>query len=151
MITERANPLCTQFDLLQGLFPDRFRQTCNKSVDLPIPGSPPTRTREPFTTPPPNTRSSSGMDVEIRSSSDIFIAESGTGFASVAGFIFPEVLSAFRSTSSSTNVFHSLHAGHWPIHLDDSYPQFWQKKRTGFCFCHILSLFYADCYRICSF
>jgi hypothetical protein len=52
------------------------------------------------------------MDVEIRSSSDVFIAESGTGFASVAGFIFPEVLSAFRSTSSSTNVFHSLHAGH---------------------------------------
>ena len=28
------------------------------------------------------------MDVEIRSSSDVFIAESGTGFASVAGFIF---------------------------------------------------------------
>ena len=33
----------------------------SRSVDLPIPGSPPSRTSEPGTSPPPSTRSSSSM------------------------------------------------------------------------------------------
>ena len=103
---------------------DRFLHTCSNSVDLPIPGSPPTRTREPRTIPPPSTRSSSFIEVLVLSSSFAVIAESGTGFASVAGLSLPEVLSDFRSTSSSTKVFHSLHPGHCPIHFADSYPQF---------------------------
>ncbi len=39
---------------------------CNSTVDLPMPGSPPTRSAEPGTSPPPVTRSSSAMPVEMR-------------------------------------------------------------------------------------
>jgi hypothetical protein len=35
-------------------------------------------------------------------------------------------------TGSSTNVFHSLHAGHCPNHLADSYPHSLQKKAVFF-------------------
>lgn len=37
---------------------------CNSRVDFPMPGSPPTRTKEPTTMPPPSTRSSSEILVE---------------------------------------------------------------------------------------
>ena len=37
--------------------------TCIKSVDLPIPGSPPTKTKDPFTIPPPKTLSNSSIFV----------------------------------------------------------------------------------------
>ena len=30
--------------------------------------------------------------------------------------------------TSSTNVFHSLHCGHFPNHFGDCVPQFWQKN-----------------------
>ena len=36
---------------------------CSKIVDLPIPGSPPIKTTEPATSPPPNTRSNSLIPV----------------------------------------------------------------------------------------
>jgi hypothetical protein len=36
---------------------------CSSSVDLPMPGSPPTSSAEPGTSPPPHTRSSSAMPV----------------------------------------------------------------------------------------
>ena len=39
---------------------------CNSSVDLPMPGSPPSSTIEPGTMPPPSTRSSSPMPVDSR-------------------------------------------------------------------------------------
>ena len=38
---------------------------CNIKVDLPIPGSPPINTREPFTSPPPKTLSSSSYPVFV--------------------------------------------------------------------------------------
>ena len=38
-------------------------QACSSSVDLPMPGSPPSRVTEPGTRPPPSTRSSSAMPV----------------------------------------------------------------------------------------
>ena len=41
----------------------------SSSVDFPTPGSPPTRTSEAGTSPPPSTRSSSGTPVGIRSAS----------------------------------------------------------------------------------
>ena len=34
-------------------------QICKINVDLPIPGSPPNKIKEPFTSPPPKTRSNS--------------------------------------------------------------------------------------------
>ena len=42
--------------------------TCNRIVDLPIPGSPPTSTMEPATIPPPKTLSSSPNPVVYLSS-----------------------------------------------------------------------------------
>src|SRR5699024_9079364 len=96
-----------------------LRHTCRSSVDFPIPGSPPTSDRDPVTIPPPRTRSSSRIPVEIRSSScmviwDIFIGESE---------VFPAFAPPLRlagAAFSSTNVFHCLQAGHCPIHLEDS-------------------------------
>ena len=41
---------------------------------------------------------------------------------------------AFGATLSSAKVFHSWQAGHCPIHLADSYPQFWQKKAVVLAF-----------------
>ena len=41
----------------------RLSQICSIRVDLPMPGAPPTSTNEPFTAPPPSTRSSSPMPV----------------------------------------------------------------------------------------
>ena len=40
--------------------------TCKITVDLPIPGSPPIKTTEPFTIPPPNTWSNSLIPVAKR-------------------------------------------------------------------------------------
>ena len=96
-------------------------------MDFPIPGSPPTRTREPGTMPPPRTRLSSSRPELTRSSSSIGTEERQTGAA--AAFLSSRALPAlFFSTVSSTKVFHSLHPGHCPSHLGDSYPQLWQKN-----------------------
>jgi hypothetical protein len=46
-----------------GFLPFSIKAICSMSVDLPIPGSPPMRTRDPATIPPPSTRSSSGSEV----------------------------------------------------------------------------------------
>ena len=44
-------------------FCPRYSQICKRMVDLPIPGSPLMSTSEPFTRPPPSTRSSSESPV----------------------------------------------------------------------------------------
>ena len=44
-------------------------RACSSSVDLPMPGSPPTSTTAPSTRPPPSTRSNSPMPVDTRASS----------------------------------------------------------------------------------
>ena len=47
----------------------RLPQIWSIRVDFPTPGAPPTRTSDPFTAPPPSTRSSSPMPVKNRISS----------------------------------------------------------------------------------
>ena len=100
------------------------RHTCKRIVDLPMPGSPPTRIREPGTMPPPKTLSSSCMCVDILSSSCSVISESLEGFPSSRAVrpAMPEP-AVFAFIFSSTKVFHSLQPGHCPIHFEDSYPQ----------------------------
>ena len=50
---------------------------CISSVDLPMPGSPPTSSAEPRTKPPPVARSSSAMPVAMRGASSISPRERG--------------------------------------------------------------------------
>ena len=63
-------------------FDDSMPHTCNITVDLPIPGSPPINTTEPFTIPPPSTWSSSLMPVLKRTCSipSIFLRKTGVFF-----------------------------------------------------------------------
>ena len=101
--------------------PAKFLHTCKRMVDFPIPGSPPTNTRDPGTMPPPRTRSNSAMPELIRSVSEVSISSNVTGFA-VPEPNFPALFPADFTTGSSTKLFQALHPGHCPIHFVDSYP-----------------------------
>ena len=93
---------------------------CETSVDLPIPGSPPIRTREPCTSPPPNTRFSSSSCILMRgsSSASISLSASGLGFCVSMPDTGRRLAGSFR-TISSTYVFHSPHDGHLPTHFGE--------------------------------
>ena len=57
------------------------RTICIRSVDFPIPGSPPMRTSEPCIIPPPRTLSNSAIPVNRRSSSLRVISDNFNGRA----------------------------------------------------------------------
>ena len=103
----------------------RRLQIWSISVDLPMPGEPPTSTREPFTAPPPSTRSSSPMPVGKRISSSS--PSSVTGQARrrrplpAALRALPRLL--LGVSGCSTMVFQAPQAGHFPAHLGNSLPQ----------------------------
>ena len=102
-------------------------------MDFPIPGSPPTKTSEPLTTPPPSTLSSSSKPVLNLSSSSSCISDSLAGFL----YVFADIplLTVFVfATGSSTRLFHALHIGHCPNHFGDSYPHSLQKNALDFAF-----------------
>ena len=85
------------------------------SVDLPIPGEPPSSTSEPGTSPPPSTMSSSPMAVLRRGARSALTSRRGTGRA-----VGPDGRARRGpplGARSSTSVFHSPHDGHWPCHL----------------------------------
>ena len=127
--------------------PARCLHTWSRRVDFPMPGSPPTNTREPATIPSPSTRSSSPKPVDTRSCSSMSISDSRDGLAAgIADFWLPEArrpnppwLPADFETGSSTMEFHALQAGHCPIHLDDSYPHSLQKNAVVLAFAMIAS------------
>src|SRR5687768_9913135 len=98
-----------------------------RSELLPIPGSPPSRTSEPRTMPPPRTRSNSPIPVGIRCS-----ASAGTSFRATAARGARETPPALggATTRSSTSVFQLEQDGHRPIHLGAWKPQLWQTKET---------------------
>ena len=108
-------------DIYNTLFPElaTLLDTWIKSVDFPIPGSPPTKTSDPFTTPPPSTLSNSFIHVENLSSSFVSIEFIFKGLDEDLSIINTSLLNPFCSTSS-TNVFHFEHSGHLPNHLDVS-------------------------------
>ena len=98
--------------------PGQAANSCNSSVLLPIPGSPPSNVTEPGTTPPPSTRSSSLSPVvtgRLTSGSMSAIEQAGAA----AG---PMIGTSARATSS-TSVFHCPHELHWPAHLGCAVPQ----------------------------
>ena len=96
-------------------------------VDLPMPGAPPMSTRDPWTAPPPSTRSSSARPVGKRISWSMDISETSLGAGTLprarAGLPGPFPLGA---AGCSTMVFHAPQAGHWPCHLGNSLPHWVQ-------------------------
>jgi len=99
-------------------------------VLFPIPGSPPSNTMLPGTSPPPSTLLNSSSCISIRGSSfaDISLRYCGLflwsnpltrAFAADFAAREPESLEILISL----NVFHSPQLGHLPIHLADSCPQ----------------------------
>src|SRR5262249_43790611 len=62
--------------------PDSLAAASSRSVDLPMPGSPPTSTAEPGTRPPPSTRSSSAMPVTSLDASSV-VSDSASKVASL--------------------------------------------------------------------
>ena len=103
------------------------------SVDLPIPGEPPSSTSEPGTSPPPSTRSSSPMPVDRRSTGAAPTSRSGRGALRSPARTRSAPASRRRArarrrprpagTRSSTSVFQAPQAGHCPCHFASCAPQ----------------------------
>src|SRR6185295_6534280 len=108
---------------------------CKSSVDLPTPGSPPTRMADAGTRPPPQTRSNSEIPLARRDGGSASPANSTK--ASFAPFLPLGTPSApgttERAAVSSTSVFHSPQESHLPIHLRLKPPQDWQAYRVWGC------------------
>src|SRR5574341_1003884 len=97
---------------------------CSSSVDLPIPGSPPTMVSDPGTRPPPTTKSISLRPVFQRRSPSLGISASRRGVpATASGPRLPRRLRGLvRGASSSATVFQAPHPSHRPTHLGYSAP-----------------------------
>src|SRR5580658_6332938 len=96
--------------------------TCSSSVDLPIPGSPPTSTTEPGTIPPPSTRSNSSIPLESLGVCASSISPMATASASTASL--PPIAAARDCARASvaggvygSRLFHAPQSGHFPNHL----------------------------------
>ncbi len=90
---------------------------CSMSVDLPMPGSPPTSTMEPGTMPPPSTRANSPMGRGTRSSASPLTSEMGRGSERPLN---PRTFPVFLETgsswmTSSTMLSNAPHCGHLPM------------------------------------
>ena len=106
---------------------EKAAAACSINVDLPIPGSPPTRIALPGTSPPPSTRSSSSIPEGVR----------GGGGSSAASPLSATTRPRWAprprpgpwlSGASSTIEFHSPQASQRPDHLRCAAPQAVQVK-----------------------
>ena len=125
-----------------------FAAACRSSVDLPIPGSPPTKSAEAGTSPPPKARSSSTIPLLVRSggASVAFKPLSFTAdprFAPIEALEGPE-----ESPASSEIVFHSPHASHRPDHLLVTAPQLAQEKDFVLAMLRLCQVFHPMASRI---
>ena len=91
---------------------------CSSSVDLPMPGSPPTSVTEPGTSPPPSTRSSSPIPVDLacHCRGSTWVIGKGGATAAVG-------TERGASSRSSTSVFHAPQPGQRPAHWSACVPQ----------------------------
>ena len=96
---------------------------------MPTPGSPPTRTSEPGTRPPPSTLSNSEMPRLKRGEESSDTADRGSGLVPRGEDVPPRV--GRRSTCTGSKEFQASHEGQRPNHLGLSRPQLWQ---TNTCF-----------------
>src|SRR6266705_2585203 len=111
-------------DTYSVVTPARSRRAahCSSSVDFPIPGSPPTRTTDPGTTPPPSTKSNSARPVRHRPTPPPSTADRRTGGLPVRSPDRPTARPPGRPVGSSTRVFQAPHASQRPPHLGCSAP-----------------------------
>ena len=96
-----------------------------------MPGSPPSSTRDPLTSPPPSTRSSSEMPVRNRMSSLALMSPIWDTGAARFPPVPPREAGADRGAACS-KVFHWPQEGHFPSHLMLSYPHSRQTKISLF-------------------
>src|SRR6266566_4137570 len=102
---------------------------CVSSVDLPMPGSPPTRSTEPRTKPPPVTRSSSAIPEGRRGASTLLpVRVSSTNSRPLRLLRIETGIEVEPVVSSSASVFHSPQDSHLPCQRLYAAPQFWQTK-----------------------
>src|SRR5919108_4805490 len=99
---------------------------CMSSVDLPMPGSPPTSVTEPGTMPPPRTKSNSANPVRQRLRLSVGMLDSWTGTAVVPFQFSP--FPTFLPTASSTSEFQAPQSSHRPPHFGWSAPHSVQRK-----------------------
>ena len=96
---------------------------CSKSVDLPMPGSPPTKIADAGTKPPPKTRSNSSIPEFVRGSGASWLAKS----VSLMALPFMPPMDPFLGPTdrplSSTMLFHSPQASQRPDHFVVALPQ----------------------------
>ena len=110
-------------------------------MDLPMPGSPPTSTAEDRAIPPPKTRSSSLIPVDMRGGGGSALSSGANSTVLVLCFD-PEAGAASppggAAMFSSTSAFHALHASQRPDHLAWAVPQDWQTKAVvGLAMCGV--------------
>src|SRR3954447_23777175 len=102
---------------------------CVSSVDLPMPGSPPTSSTEPRTKPPPVTRSSSAMPEDRRGASWLLpVSDSSANVRPLRLERIDTGIEVAPVVSSSVSVFHSPQDSHLPCQRLNAAPQFWQTK-----------------------
>src|SRR5918995_5762319 len=113
-----------------------FAAACSSSVDFPMPGSPPSSTREPGTIPPPSTRSSSPIPVARRAVSEYWTSAYSCAPVEPPGSVYrwlsppPGAAGDVSGTRSSTSEFHAPHSAQRPIHFGDCPPHSWHTNRT---------------------
>src|SRR5690606_38429046 len=105
----------------------KWSPACSSSVDLPTPGSPPTRTTDPGTSPPPSTRSNSPTPVGNRASSvgSTWLSRTGSGAGCPAADRRPGAWpprGEAGAACTSRMLFQDPHEGQRPSHRGDSYP-----------------------------
>src|SRR5438105_315758 len=101
-----------------------------RRVDLPTPGSPPTSTTLPGTTPPPRTRLSSPQARAVRGASSAGMSVTATG----RGRSWGRAAAAFSDLDwalivNSWSVFQALQWGHWPAQRMLS-PPHWEHTKV---------------------
>ena len=109
---------------------------CSTSVDFPIPGSPPIKTREPGAKPPPSVLSNSGLAELNLFAAVVSMSASFRGTPespSVSRLLWPSPRRvALLSTGRSTRLDHAPQCGHLPAHLEVTSPHSLQKNSVSF-------------------
>ena len=105
---------------------------CSSSVDLPMPGSPPSSTSDPGTMPPPSTRSNSSIPAGDASVSTTLAVRSGSRPApSATGSCIARAATARIADALLDERVPRAALGAAPIHFGDCAPHSCRRRRRG--------------------